>query len=497
MAAGLDPRLPVLVGAGQITQRVRDGDPTLEPAELMAEALRRAEDDSGASGVLAAADSIQVVGEVSAMYPDPGALVAERIGATPRETVKAVMGGSWMGWMLNHAAADIQAGRADVVLLTGGEAWVSAVQARRQGRQLGWATQPDGTEPTRIVGDEAPLLSSTENARGLLMPVQVYPLFEIAVRATEGEAPEAHRRRIGELYERFAAVASENPYAWRRTPYTAEEIITPSPSNRWIGYPYTKLLVSNQNVDQGAGLILCSVAKAEALGIPRDGWIFLHGAADAHDHWYVSNRSDLHSSPAMRVAGRAALDLAGLGVDELAHVDLYSCFPAAVQIGATELGLGLDRQLTVTGGMAFAGGPWNNYTMHGIATMAGVLRDDPGSYGLCSANGGFITEHSFCVYSTEPPRAGAFRHAEPQDEVDALPRRDLVDDHDGPVEVESYTVMFDRDGNPTNGIVAGLTPGGQRTWCGTEDADAMAELMADECVGRKATRNADGRVELA
>jgi acetyl-CoA C-acetyltransferase len=205
MAAGLDPRLPVLVGAGQITQRVRDGDPTLEPAELMAEALRRAEDDSGASGVLGAADSIQVVGEVSAMYPDPGALVAERIGATPRETVKAVMGGSWMGWMLNHAAADIQAGRADVVLLTGGEAWVSAVQARRQGRQLGWATQPDGTEPTRIVGNEAPLLSSTENARGLLMPVQVYPLFEIAVRAIEGEAPEAHRRRIGELFERFAA----------------------------------------------------------------------------------------------------------------------------------------------------------------------------------------------------------------------------------------------------------------------------------------------------
>ena len=42
-----------------------------------------------------------------------------------------------------------------------------------------------------------------------------------------------------------------------------------------------------------------------------------------------------------------------------------------------------ERDLTVTGGMTFAGGPWNNYVTHGVATMVGVLREDPGDLGLC------------------------------------------------------------------------------------------------------------------
>ena len=495
MAEGLDPRTPILIGAGQLSQRVDQGADTLEPVDLMVEALRRAELDSGVSGVLARADSVRVLLQLSWRYGDPGALIGERVGATPRQTVQTVMGGNYVQSVVNLTAADIQAGRADVVLITGGEAWRSRTAARKASAELGWTRQPDGTAPTLTLGSDAPLSSPGEIARGVFLPVHAYPMFEVALRAKAGRTPDEQRARAAALWSRFSEVAAKNPNAWIQRAYSPDEIATPTPDNRMIGYPYTKLMNSNNNVEQSAGLIMCSVATAESLGVPRERWVFPHAGTDAHDHWFMSNRADLCSSPAIRFAGRRALELAGVGIDDLAHVDLYSCFPSAVQIAAAELGLDVERPLTVTGGMSFAGGPWNNYPMHAIATMAGLLRDDPGTYGLCTANGGYTTKHALGIYSTTPPRAG-FRHDDLQAEVDATPSRPSADDHTGPVTVESYTVMHDREGQPERGLLALLTPDGGRTWGSTTDAAAMADLVASEGVGRAARIDAEGTVEL-
>lgn len=492
----MDPRLPILIGVGQITQRVDRGEPALEPVDLMSEALRRAEQDAGRSNILSGADSIRVINQLSWRYLDPGALVAERVGARPRTTEYTVMGGNYVQTLVNRTALDIQAGRNDLVLLTGGEAWRTRTQAKKVGGDLGWTVQPAETPRPIQVGEDRDLSHPAEVARGIFLPIQIYPMFDIALRAEQGLSVGEHRRRIAELWARFSEVAATNPYAWIQRAYTADEIATPSAENRMIGFPYTKLMNSNNNVEQGAGLILCSVERAEALGVPRDRWIFLHSGADAHDHWFLSSRNDLRSSPAIRLGGRAALDLAGVTIDDVAHVDLYSCFPAAVQLAARELGLGLDRQLTVTGGMSFAGGPWNNYVMHAIATMAGVLRDDPGSLGLCTANGGYVTKHAFGVYSTEPPPAGRFRHAEPQEEVDALPSRELAEDHEGSVEIETYTVMHDREGQPERGLLACLTGDGRRAWGVTTDPSAMRTLIDEEMVGARARLTSSGEVEL-
>jgi acetyl-CoA C-acetyltransferase len=167
-----------------------------------------------------------------------------------------------------------------------------------------------------------------------------------------------------------------------------------------------------------------------------------------------------------------------------------------VQIGARELGLSPDRPLTVTGGMSFAGGPWNNYVMHSIATMAGLLRNDPGSLGLCTANGGYVTKHAFGIYSTEPPPSGQFRHAEPQAEVDALPRRELAEDHEGAVTIETYTVMHDRENQPERALVACLTEDGRRAWGTSTDGATMKAMIAEEFVGRAATMRADGALDI-
>jgi len=405
------------------------------------------------------------------------------------------MGGNSPQSLVNLASLAIQAGRSDLVLLGGAEAWRTRTAARASGTDLAWTVQGDDVPVAERSTAEVPMTSDGEQARGVLMPVQMYPLFEQGLRIRLGRGLDEHLARVAELWARFSEVAATNPHAWIQEAFTPEQISTPSADNRMIGFPYTKRMNSNNAVEQGAALILCSAERAEALGVPRDRWVFPHSGTDAHDHYFVSERQDLGSSPAMRLAGRAALDLAGVGVDDLAHIDLYSCFPSAVEIAATELGISLDRALTVTGGLSFAGGPWNNYVMHSLATTVARLRETPGSLALVSANGGFITKHAFGVYGTEPPVAG-FRHAEPQADVDALPRRELCTDPDGPLEVEAWTALHDRDGAPENGIVFGLLPDGRRAIGTTAEPAALKALVTEDLAGRTVGIRPDGALQL-
>jgi len=341
-------------------------------------------------------------------------------------------------------------------------------------------------------------------------------LFENAVRAESGRTLPEHEAHIGGLWSRFSEVAATNPYAWLREPMTAEELTTVTESNRMIGYPYTKLLTANLQVDQGAAVILCSAAAAEAAGVPRDRWVFPLAGADAEDHWFLSHRADFHSSPAIRLAGAATLALAGTTIDEVGHVDLYSCFPSAVEIAAAELGLpddDPDRPLTVTGGLTFAGGPGNNYGTHSLATMVGVLRADPGSTGLTTGLGWYVSKHSIGLYGTEPAgdrsaepagipdrtvveSASGFAWADPQGAVGSLPQCSPDADAQGEVTVETYSVPFGRAGSPERAVVACRTLDGRRAWAHVTDPDQLAVLVTEEGCGRLGTLRADGEVDL-
>jgi acetyl-CoA C-acetyltransferase len=491
----IDPRTPVLVGAGQISQRVDDGAPSLEPVDLMVEATRRAAADAGAPGLAAAPDSVRVMNLLSWQYRDPGALVAERLGAQPRHTAVTVMGGNYPQTVVNRAAVDLQAGRADVVVVCGAESWRSRSAARKDRDDLPWTVQDEAVAPDEVVGhDDLELSHPNEVARGLFLPIQHYPMFDVALRTSLGLTIDEHRDRIAALWSRFSEVAEQNPDAWIHQRYSPQEIREPSATNRMVGFPYTKLMNSNNQVEQGASLILCTAAAADAAGVPRDRWVFPLAGADAHDHWFVSHRADLCSSPAIRLCGRDVLTSTGSTIDDVAHIDLYSCFPSAVQISAAELGLALDQQLTVTGGMSFAGGPWNNYVSHSIATMARVLREDAGSLGMVTANGGFTTKHSIGLYSTTPGTS-PYRHHSPQAEVDALPATTLVETVDGPATVESYTVVHGRDGRPETAFAAcSVTSGAEsgRAWARSEDADLMASMVDEDWVGRQVTLTPTG-----
>jgi acetyl-CoA C-acetyltransferase len=303
---------------------------------------------------------------------------------------------------------------------------------------------------------------------------------------------------VSKLWARFSDVGSGNPHAWSPRPISAEEIRTVGPDNRMIGFPYPKHMNSNIQVDQAAGVIITSVEAARAAGVPEDRWVFPRAGAEANDHWFVTERDNLHSSPAIRLCGETAFGLDGTSIDDVAHVDLYSCFPCAVQMGAAAVGIGLDepdRPLTVTGGLQFGGGPGNNYVMHSIATMVDRLRRDPGSLGLVTALGWYATKHAVGLYSTEPPASG-FRWENVQDAVDALPSRPATAGGEGDSSIETYTVLHERDGSPSSAILTALLPDGSRAVAKIEDQGAMSSLMEAEGCGRPVRLLGGGKAEL-
>ncbi|MEI7885972.1 MAG: acetyl-CoA acetyltransferase [Actinomycetes bacterium] len=492
--SSLDPRTPVIIGCGQVLNRVDQGAEPCEPAALMVQALLAAESDSGASGVLAEAQVVAAVPTLSWRYSDPAAVVRGRIGCSTAQTWSATVGGNTPQSMLNRLCSFIAAGDLDLAVLCGGEAGKSRSAAKKAGIELDWARQDADLAPDWM--DESPFLMGhpSEAARGILMPLQVYPLFENALWQDSGLNIEEHLETVGQIWAGFSQVAEQNPYAWNRISYTAEQITTPTAENRMIGYPYTKRMVSNPDVDMASGLILCSVERARALGVPTDRWVFVHAGTDAKDR-NLTERNNFYSSPAMSVAGNRVLELAQLQIDKVAHLDLYSCYPSAVQLALRELSISADRQLTVYGGLSFAGGPWNNPVGHAICSMVQVLREDAGSIGLVTANGGHVDKHAFGVYSTNPPKAG-FRWERPQAEVDDRGGRTAVADFQGEAKIETWTVMHDRDGLPTRGHAACLTPDGGRTWGVSSQTEIMHAMSTEELLGRQVRIGPEGELQF-
>ncbi|HEX7136109.1 MAG TPA: hypothetical protein VF228_26245, partial [Iamia sp.] len=212
----LDPRTPVLVGVGQLNVRVDRGDAPLEPTAMVAEAARLAAADTGgaADRLLAGLDTVAVVDILSWRYRDPAALVASALGADPARRWYTVAGGNYPQTLLSKAAVDIQTGAADAVLIGGAEAWRTRSAARKTGADLGWPSQGDDVAPTELLGDQTPLAHEDEIARGIFLPVQLYPIFESAVRAASGRDQTEHQAVVADLWARFSAVAATNPHAW-------------------------------------------------------------------------------------------------------------------------------------------------------------------------------------------------------------------------------------------------------------------------------------------
>lgn len=483
----MDPRDQevVVIGCGQIVQRDVPPAEALEPVALMERAARAAAEDAGLGpGGLEGLDAVVAVQVLGWPYASAAHRLAAGLGALRAHEIDTGVGGNSPQSAVDAMARRIARGEIRTALVAGAEAIRSRRRARKEGVALAWTRDEAPAGPGRErLGEERPGVSPREERHGMALPSHVYPLFENALRARLGRDLDEHRRKLGALWSRFSEIAAANPHAWFRTVRSAEEIATVTETNRMVAYPYTKYLNAVMEVDQGAAVIVASSSAAQALGVPRDRFVYLWGSGEAaEDPWFVSERPRLDRCPAQAIAIEAALAEAGVEAEALRAFDLYSCFPVAVELACEALGIAEDdpRPLTLTGGLTFGGGPGNAYSLHGIARMVEHLRAH-GGLGLVTALGWFLTKHAAGVYGAEPPPPGRARAPRPLVREAGPP---LAEAPSGAGVVETYTVVHGRDGAPERGIVLGRDASGCRFVANTPSDRALLEAVeARELVG--------------
>lgn len=501
----IDPRTPILVGAGQLTDMA--GPPSSERSRVAfsAEAAKAALADTGAAigadALGRKVDALAVMEFFSDISPrfaspygrssNPPKSVANRLSASPRQLLYSHSGGNMPQYLVNRFAEEISRGETELALICGAELLRSTQNARRAGMKIDWNEDPGGGEPTRV-GDSRFGFSEEEARHELRAAIHFYPLLENAIRGGLKRDVDNHLKAMGRLFERLAAVAKDNPLATRREGYSAKALSTISSDNRWICFPYPRLMNANAIIDQAAAVLVTSVEKAREWGIPQERWVFLHGCADGTDTWVVSERDKLDASPAIRGCARIALDMAGKTVGDVAAFDLYSCFPSAVEVAMKEIGIAEDdpRPISVTGGLPFFGGPGNNYVTHSIAEMVNVVRRKPGSFGMVTANGNYLTKHSAGLYSTEPTK-GPWKRQDPkifQAELDAGPKRKVETKPAGTGTIETYCVTYGKD-EPERGYILGRLDASGDRFVAMSPADpaVLADMLTKEQLGRKVT----------
>ena len=489
---GIDPRRPLICGVAQETWR--EGAP--DPIAMCAEVARAAAADSGGA-VLDGIDAIGVVDIASRRWADPATLVASQLGTEPGLTLRTELGGDGPIRLLAELGRRIQDGEIECALLCGAEALATAAAAMRAGEEpAGWTALDEGASPDVVIGDARLPHTDAEFAANMIAPVVIYPLFEYGLWREQGGSIQEHRDRLGRLWERFANVARENPLSWVPDPPGAAVIASPAPDNRLVSLPYTKLLNSNITTDQAAAVIICSQEFADRAGVPGDRRVYPLAFGHATDHWFVTSRERLDRSAAAAICSNGTLRAAGTDIDEIAHLDIYSCFPSAVQMACE--GLGIDpwtdsRELTVTGGLTFFGGPGNNYVTHSVASMVDTLREDPGQAGLCTAVGWYMTKNGAAVLSSAEPD-GPLAFFDGADEIAKVPTREMAEGREGTASAEAASVVYDRDGAPTVATVTAIFDDGARGVGKSVDPGFLEELALEPVTGRELRFGADGAV---
>jgi acetyl-CoA C-acetyltransferase len=468
-------RIPVIVGVGEIVDRPKEIAEGLEPLTLLEEALKRAEADSGAK-LLHEIGSLDVVNFLSWRYRDPERQLAQRLGIAPAHCYYGPVGGESPIRYLHEAAKRIARGECGVAAVCGAEAQSTATKAERAKVTLPWTPfAHDVAEPKRGAAFQKPLAVKL----GVFRPITVYPLYESATSAQWGQTPREALAESGALWSAYASVASENPNSWLKKRFSPDDITRPSPENRLIAWPYTKLMVANPTVNMGGAVILTSLAKAREAGIAEDRLIYAIGGASAEEPRDYLIRDQFCESHPQNAVLNAVMDLAGGNGKKFDAIELYSCFPCVPKMARRTLGLGPDVQPTVTGGLTFFGAPLNTYMTHAACAMVRKMRRGA-NIGLLYGQGGFVTKHHGLVLSREAPREAMQQDTSVQAIADRNKRAvpEFVTEADSKGKVEAFTVIYRNNGEVEHGVVMLRTEDGRRTLgrIPADDATTLAHL---------------------
>ena len=451
--------------------------------------------------------------------------VANEIGANPEDEfcVRSEHGGNGPQYMMSTFSEMIANGTMPQgpVLVGGTEVNGSFDRATRSGKKdvlldLGWGNNPNNNPKTgpKIINqhpkpeDKDPrendvTLSQFHHIAGNSsggMALYIYPLFENAYAHSLGRTADEHLPYICDLFSRFSVVAASQPqHSWYPTEKTKEFLMTPSKDNRIIGYPYRKWLCARDEIDMSSCAILMSWAEAERRGISEDKLVFIHGSGDGFDANSLALRHHLHKSDSMQVAYNEAFRSAGLGdvpdQSKIAVFDFYSCFPIAVEQACKCVGLHPNKddvsRMTATGGLPYHGGPGSNYSGHGLCAIVEKLRTNSfrGKFGCVGANGGWLTEHSVGIYSTNPPaKTYSRRHYDDYQGDYQMPFDQIAYKPTGTGEILTWTVRYGRQGAETAVIVGQMVDGpdkGKRFIANSKPGDMALNnwLLAGDRIG--------------
>lgn len=455
-----------------------------EPLAAWAEALR-------ATGVdPARLDSLDVVYCQSWPYDDPPRRLADAVGASPRRLHYSGIGGTTPLVLIAEAAERIAAGQADVCAIVAGEALATVRALKKAGQRPAWSDRDPDRKPFPF---EAPFHPS-EVAHGVFQAYSTFAMRDVARRASTGIGVVDHRRSLGELFAPMTAVAAANPHAWFREEQTPAEVSEATPENRLVAFPYTKRLVAVMDVDLASAVVVASPDAAAAMRLPKERRVAVMGWGRARDPDYVAEHADLAGSPGMAAALQGALRCADLSIDDVAHLDLYSCFPSSVSFALDALGLDATDSrapFTVTGGLPYAGGPGSGYALGAVAAMADRLVQESGATAMVTGVGMHLSRHAAVVLGSRAAPFGGGEQAEP-----VSPTRVIADHHDGSVEVAAYTVHHGPDGMPTEALLVCDVDRRTRCYAKATQPDLLLALEVDEWVGRRVDLVREGDVNM-
>ena len=487
----LAPNTPVIIGVGFRQEKSDEPGACPEPYQLMVEAIRDAAGDAGTEQLLTDLESISVQ-QGMWQYPNPGKLIADELGCAGAKSILADLGVLQLTPLFDLCQA-IANGEQQLGVVTGGETKYRDLRSKITGQSVANTEQPEDTpKPDQHLASADPFATEVEAQQGIFLPTELFAVIESSLRHHKGLGIDEHRDELARLYSGFSEIAAQNPRAWKQEVVSAEEIRDPVGKNAMLAFPYTKRHNSQWNVNQAVAIIVCSAAKAEALGVAREQWIYPTAAAQSRHVLCLAQQRSLHSHPGTVIAGKRAYEMAGIAPKDISVADLYSCFPAAVQSFALDLGLEGVCPWSVTGSMAFAGGPYNHGALDGVARMVEVLRtgeaplpaDAQGQrVGLVSNLSGIFGKQGVALFSNTPnPNGFQFDDVTEQVAEEDIPKT-VTGEYVGPAKVAGYTVSFNKH-EITQGFAYCDTPSGERTVAKSLDKALLEQMTREEFVGR-------------
>ena len=468
---------PVVIGLG-ITQQKGSYAELDEALFLMEKVAMQAINDCGNSKIK---DFIDVIDIPKGFwrYRDPGKWIAEKNNFSNAKTSVNKIG-VLQQHLINNTCNKIIKGEIRAGLILGGESRAKMIAALKEG--IEYKEMELSTNPDQYVKAKDDLYGEGEAEALGLMAVGYYAVMESAMRKSKNLNLKEHEDYLGSMYADFSEIASKNQYAASDKSISKDQIMLANSDNKPMAYPYNKYHCTSWNVSQASAILICEEGLADQLNISKQKRIYPMASSETNHMIALIQRPSLISSAGLKLASEKINEVVDKHSINLNLIDLYSCFPVAVQQFENVLNLNTKTSRTITGAMPFAGGPLNNYMLHATVQALLKLRSESG-HSLITGVSGMMTKQSFCLWSSEYQMP--FYHADVTKKAQQLDKPIPISNakHGNGI-VIGYTVLYEGT-KPTSGVFYIEDSQGERKVVTSEDKAVITSMREEEWIEKE------------